>query len=122
MSEESVIVEIGAEGGSIKVLARNVNSGTAEYSVQLRDQTMTFLSEDEAGPEIRRDSAWTPSWEEVIRTLGQWPWPVLYPVYVHPDYRGRILSEVERFRRPDGHLARASAIERWHEACRPGTS
>jgi hypothetical protein len=117
LTEPTVIIEIGAEGGSIKVLRRTADDGAEQYSVQLRDQTMTFLSGDEAGPEIRRDSAWTTSWEQVLKTLRKWPWPMLYPMYVHPDYRERVLSEVERYRRPDGQPARASAVERCKEAC-----
>jgi hypothetical protein len=119
MSKTQLIIEIGAEGGSIKVLGRAADDGATEYSVKLRDQTMTFLSGDEAGPEIRRDSAWTESWDLALKTLGKWPWPMLYPMYVHPDYRERVLSEVERYRRPDGQPARASAVERWREACNP---
>jgi hypothetical protein len=113
-----VVVEIGAEGGTIKVLGRTVD-GAVQYSVQLRDQTLTFLSGDEAGTAIRRDSAWTAIWEEALKTLGKWPWPMLYPMQVHPDYRERVLLEVERYRRPDGQPARASAVERWREACSP---
>lgn len=41
-SEETfVVVEIGAEGGSIKVLGCTADDGAAQYSVQLRDQTVT---------------------------------------------------------------------------------
>jgi hypothetical protein len=116
-SEPIVIVQIGAEGGSIKVLRRTADDGDHQYSVQMRDQTMTFLSGDEAGPEIRRDSAWTKSWDSAIKTLGRWPWPMLYPMYVHPDYRDRVLSAVKQYRMPDGQAARASAVERWESAC-----
>jgi hypothetical protein len=117
--EINVVIEIGAEGGSIKVIRRTSDDGVAQYSVQLRDQTLTFLSEDEAGPEIRRDYAWTESLDEVLKTLGRWPWPMLYPIYVHPDFRTRVLSEVELYRRPDGRPARASAVERWNNVCSP---
>ena len=118
----ATILEIGAEGGSIKVLGRPAVGGVIEFSVQLRDQTMTFLSEDEAGPEIRRDTAWTARWRQVLKALGKWPWPMLYPIYVHPDYRERILLEVGQYRRPDGRSAAESAVERWREACRPGAA
>jgi hypothetical protein len=51
------IIEIGAEGGSIKVLRRTAGDGSPQYSVQLRDQTMTFLSEGEA---VRKYGGTTP--------------------------------------------------------------
>jgi hypothetical protein len=121
-SESNLILEIGAEGGSIKVLGRTNTEGVAEYSVQLRDQTLTYLTADEAGQEICRDFAWTESWDTVIKTLGRWPWPMLYPLYVHPDFRERVLSAVQQYEGRDGQPARASAMERWSESCRPGAA
>jgi hypothetical protein len=118
-SGSSLILEIGAEGGSIKVLGRSNTEGLAEFSVQLRDQTLTFLSVDEAGLEIRQDFAWTERWDNVLKTLGRWPWPNLRPLYVHLDFRERVLAAVQQYKGRDGQPARASAIERWIEACRP---
>jgi hypothetical protein len=113
-----VIVDIGAEGGSIKVLARMGPAGTTEYSVQLRDQTLTFLSKDEAGDIIRLDTAWSTRWEDVIISMERWPWPMLVPMYVNADYAERVLAAVSEYRGQDGQPARASAIGRWQEACR----
>jgi hypothetical protein len=121
-TETFVIVEIGAEGGSIKVLGRVDGECTPSYSVQLRDQTLKFLSEEESGSEIRRDSEWTQNWDAAIKTLGRWPWPMLYPLYVHPDFRERVLANVERYRGRDGQPARASTVERWAEVCRQDTA
>jgi len=115
--DSGAIIEIGAEGGSITVLSRLSATGTKEYSVQLRDQSLTLLSEDEGGGEIRRDSLWTENWNEVVKTLGRWPWPMLYPLYVDPEYRERILAAVRGFTRKDGQSAGASAIDRWKRAC-----
>lgn len=116
-TETSAIIEIGAEGGSITVVARTGDGGSTEFSVRMRDQTLTLLSEDEAGPEIRRDSAWSERWEDVVASLGRWPWPMLVPQFVHADYRDRILMAVKNFRGRDGKPARESAVERWAEAC-----
>jgi hypothetical protein len=120
--ETFVIVEIGAEGGSIKVLGRIDDECTPNYSIQLRDQSLEFLSEEESGPEIRRDSKWTASWDDAIKTLGRWPWPMLYPLYVHPDFRERVLANVEQYRGRDGQPARSSAVERWTVVCRQDTA
>lgn len=117
--EPTVVVEIGAEGGSIKVLKRAGAGGAAEYSVQLRDQTLTFLSDDEGRAKIRRDSAWSETWDDVIQSLGRWPWPMLYPRSVDPDYRARVLSAAQHYKGRDGQPARESGIQRWTKACRP---
>jgi hypothetical protein len=118
VSNPTVLIEIGAEGGSIKILARTGSAETTEYSVQLRDQTLTFLSKDEGDNVIRRDSAWSTRWEDVIVSLGRWPWPMLVPMYVDADYAARVLAAVSEYRGRDGQQARTSAIGRWQEACR----
>jgi hypothetical protein len=101
------------------VLKRIAAGGAVEYSVQLRDQSLTFLSDDEGGGEIRRDSAWTESWKDVIKSLGRWPWPMLYPRSVDSEYRARVLSAAQQYKGRDGQPARESAVERWTKACRP---
>ena len=116
MSEEVVIVKIGAEGGSIKVLKRTSAGGAVEYSVQLRDQTLTILTGEESDGEIRHDSTWSENWTDAVRTLGRWPWPMLHPVYIDPEYRELVLSEVRAFKGRDGQPARPDAIERWGQA------
>jgi hypothetical protein len=60
--ETFVIVEIGAEGGSIKILGRIDDECAPSYSVQLRDQSLALLLDEGSGSEIRRDSEWTASW------------------------------------------------------------
>ncbi len=112
-----VIIRIGAEGGSITVVARISAGGDREYSVRLRDQTLTFLSNDEAGAEIRTSTAWSERWDDVVTSLGRWPWQMLVPLYVHADYADRVLSAVRGFKGRDGRPASASAIEMWAEAC-----
>jgi hypothetical protein len=63
------IIKIGAECGSITVVARTGAGGVTEYSVRLRDQTLTFLAEDEADNVIRRDTQWSDRWD---RSMGRW--------------------------------------------------
>jgi|HubBroStandDraft_1064217.scaffolds.fasta_scaffold78769_2 hypothetical protein len=117
-----IILEIGAEGGSLKVLGRLDDNCMPYYSIQLRDQSLEFLSEEESGSTIRRDSEWTASWDDAIKNLGRYPWPMLYPLYVHPDYRERVLANVEQYRGRDGQPARASAVEKWTRVCQQDTA
>lgn len=117
MDEPIVIVEIGAEGGSITVVARTTDAGIPEYSVRLRDQTLTFLAEDEAGTAIRTNTAWSERWGDVLASLRRWPWPMLVPRFVHADYTDRMLVAVREFRGRNGQPASESAIDRWTAAC-----
>lgn len=116
------IPEIGAEGGSITVVARPGEGGVTEYSVRLRDQTLKFLKGDDGGGEIRRDTAWTDSWDEVVTALGRWPWPMLAPVSVQAEYAERILAAVLSYRGRDGRPANERGVRRWREASRGPTS
>ena len=118
VNDSVVIIQIGAEGGSITVVARTSAGGVTEYSVRLRDQTLTFLAEGEADNVIRRDTQWSDRWDDVIASLGRWPWPMLVPLQVHSDYVDRVLLAVEQYRGRDGQPARESAVDRWKEACR----
>ena len=118
LNEPNVVIKIGAEGGSITVITRASAGGVTEYSVRLRDQTLTFLAEDEADNVIRRDTQWSNSWSDVIASLGRWPWPMLVPLHVHADYADRVLLAVQQFRGGDGQPARESSVERWKVACR----
>lgn len=116
-TEPIVVVEIGAEGGSIKVLARSDDDGRLEYSVTMRDQTLTFLDEDEGGNVIRRSTDWMGSWNDAVAALGHWPWPMLHPLRVAPDFRERVLVAVEGYRDRSGRAAPVSAVSRWIQAC-----
>jgi hypothetical protein len=118
LNEPNVVIKIGAEGGSITVVARASVGGVTEYSVRLRDQTLTFLAEGEADNVIRRDTQWSDRWDDVIASLGRWPWPMLVPLQVHPDYADRVLLAVEQYRGRDGEPARPQSVDRWTEACR----
>jgi hypothetical protein len=58
IDELNPILEIGAEGGSITVVSRPSPGGPPEYSVRIRDQTLTFLPTEEGGNQIRTQTAW----------------------------------------------------------------
>lgn len=118
-AEEITVLEIGAEGGSIKVLARTNAEGSTDYRVILWDQTLTFLCESESGDLIETTTEWASDWDAVITSLGRWPWPMLVPVRIHPDYAARILAAVESFRDRRGCSPSKKALNRWQEACGP---
>jgi hypothetical protein len=115
-TDPMLVVEIGAEGGSIKVLSRSSDDGSLEYCVTIRDQTLTFLAEDEGGSVIRRSTDWMDSWNAAVAVLDRWPWPMLHPLRIHPEFRYQILIAVEGYRDRSGRAATASAVSRWRQA------
>jgi hypothetical protein len=111
--EESseVILEIGAEGGSITL-----------YGIPHDNKWRYFASVNELmcdevdKLEYPRDSGYVDSWHAALRLIDRYPWHRLYALTAHPQFKARIWTAVQRrFARdkePDHH-----ALERWRELC-----
>jgi len=52
------------------------------------------------------------AWDDALRLVDRYPWHLLYPLEVHPEFRERVWFEVER-RCSD----RRHRLERWREVC-----
>ncbi|NVO17509.1 MAG: hypothetical protein HXX10_26070 [Rhodoplanes sp.] len=102
------ILKVGAEGGSFAVHAREGDQGSLEFQVIVSESVL-----DEA--EVA--SGWLPDWEAVLVHIGRWPWPNLFPLAVHPDWRGRVMQAVLIFRDREGASVRPSALTRWQSLC-----
>lgn len=111
------MLEVGAEGGNLKILRRAAPAGGWEYSAQLRDQSLMLLDRPDVGAEIRRDFGWVSKLEAALRQLNQLPWPQLKPIRVHPDARKAVLSAaMARLKK-----VHADPVEmnRWQRLCAP---
>jgi hypothetical protein len=113
VSEESseVILEIGAEGGSITLYG--IPHGTKwRYFTSANDSTTDEFDKSE----YPRVSRYVDSWGAALRLLDRYRWHRLYPLTVHPQFQDRVWTVVQlRFARdkePDHH-----ALERWRELC-----
>lgn len=109
MSEREVILQVGAEGGSITLYGVRTESGW-RYQRNVVDQTLSMLDQEE----IRHDSLFCSSWEEALALLDQYLWHRLYPLHVHPEFQAAVWRVVQaRFAGDD--LARG--VEWWSECC-----
>ncbi|MDP3151462.1 MAG: hypothetical protein Q8N23_02250 [Archangium sp.] len=114
MSETELVLEIGAEGGGLKVFRRKRGKAW-EFSGQLRDQTPTFLNEDDgAGPEIQRDFDWVATLDAALVQLDRYPWAQLYPIAIHPTFRLEVLAAVRQ--RLKGRQDDERGLRRWENA------
>jgi hypothetical protein len=110
MPEKEVIVEIGAEGGSITLFGVRSPRGWL-YSRSVDDWTPELIDEER----IEHDSNVVDSWEAALGLLDQYPWHLLSPLNVHPEFRRQILVAVQkRFESTEDPMGR---IERWRELC-----
>lgn len=114
MIEREVIVEVGAEGGSITLYGVRTDTGW-RYQRNVVDQTLFMLDEEE----IRHDSLFCSSWDEALSLLDKYPWHQLYPLQVHSEFQAAVLRAVqERFSGDD----RARHAELWSECCLPAAN
>jgi hypothetical protein len=82
------------------------------YSTSVLDWTPKLIDEER----ILRDSNVVDYWESALRLLDRYPWHLLSPVSVHPEFRQQIWVAVQRrFESTGDSIAR---IESWREFCR----
>ena len=125
MEQSEVIVEIGAEGGSLALYGIRTKLGWI-FSREVVDQSLLFIDE---GPTIQNNSKIVSSWPEALELLDRYPWPQLYPIEVHPEFRMMVLDAVIERNKAKGDAKspgwkraptadrRKEQIERWEELC-----
>jgi len=76
MNEEvKLLLEVGAEGGSLAIHGKWGLAGGRKYRFGLVDGTLEMLGEEERGPTIGRHSGWLDSWDAAIEAMSVYPWP-----------------------------------------------
>jgi hypothetical protein len=105
-----VIIEVGAEGGSITLIGFRTAQGWV-FSRKVIDQTPELIDEDW----IETNSDCVHSWEAAVELLDRYPWSKLYPISVHPDFREKIWSAVQE--RVGGDENSGLQLSRWREIC-----
>lgn len=88
------VLEVGAEGGSIRLLARPQSDGRWRYAVASDEALFRDLLEEPAH-EGQGSIHWVADWGEALRTLGRYPWPALYPLHVDLGFREHVLDAVD---------------------------
>jgi len=74
-----LVVEVGAEGGSLSLFASE-SLVVPEYVLTIIDQTLLFIDE---GGVIEGERGRATSWRGALRLLDQYPWHMPYPLHVH---------------------------------------
>jgi hypothetical protein len=108
--EETVIVEVGGEGGSVTLLGRRGEDLQWQFHRTSTDSSWSMLDEEEGCDTSSRpapEPVWVGSWTEAIALLDRNPWAQLVPLSVHVDFRQEVLIEVTR-----GLLAEPSSRNR----------
>jgi len=112
-----VILELLAEGGSVRLLGTRVANGW-RFRRFVGDWTPALIDEEA----IQHESDWVASWEAALVLLDAYPWHKLSPRVVHPEFREQVWAAVQRkFERDRSDSYRDRALGRWRERCKRQT-
>lgn len=97
-STNEVLLEVGAEGGSLTITRQRSSTGDWNYTARLNESAMAdFLSkEDLGGMELTKSSNAVRSFQEALHILGRYRWECFFPVLVMPEFREIVFAEVEK--------------------------
>jgi hypothetical protein len=98
------ILEVGAEGGSLKLFGNRDDAGQWRFWTQTDERTMNYLLDEE---DLRglgclvHTSESVYSLPEALALLDKYPWHWMIPLQVHPEFRAAILNEVQKRGTPE---------------------
>ena len=115
--DEVVIVHVGGEGGSIKLLGRRNGNLQWGFCRASNDSSWAMI-EEELGPNPppAPEPVWVTSWGEAA-LLDRNSWAPLVPLAVHPEYKDEVLFEVTRRLLAEPSPRAESQMDRWLEVC-----
>jgi hypothetical protein len=90
MKQNEVIIEVGAEGGSLALYGFRTERGWS-FMRKVIDWTPELIDEER----IQKKSAVVDSWEAALELLDRYHWPKLSPIFIHPDFRQQIWIAVQ---------------------------
>jgi hypothetical protein len=108
VNESEVIIQLGAEGGSITLFGFQTERGWSFW----REVTDSTLDEERT----QHKSAVVDTWEAALKLLDRYPWCRLSPIRIHPEFKQKIWVALQ------GRLHVATGIsqrelERWRKLC-----
>ena len=93
-----LVLEVGAEGGSLTLVGRPVAGGQWQFARVTDDQTEALFGDSGAeitAPPAVKPEDWVENWAEALRLMDRYRWARLYPLTVHPEFVDRVRAAVE---------------------------
>jgi hypothetical protein len=122
-ADEAIIVQVGAEGGDVKLLGRRSEQLRWEFRRVTADSSWSMLDEDlDPNPPPAPNPVWVATWGEAIALLDCYSWAQLVPLTVHADFHADVLVEVTRRLLSEPSGRRDQRMAQWLRVCsgRPG--
>jgi hypothetical protein len=92
-----VVLEVGAEGGSVTLIGREGADGAWRFARITIDQSWELFGDEDVpitAPDLT-SLVWVDSWEAGLNLMDRYPWVRLSPVYVHPAFVERVKAALE---------------------------
>lgn len=111
------IISVGAEGGSIKLLGKKSKLGEWIFKGSVNEIDYEL---DEGPLQIGRNDPILYSWNEALTFLNEYPWPMLGPQDIHPDFRKQVWQALKE-KLADQHIKSflEYRFDRWIRLCFP---
>ena len=115
MVERIAVLALGAEGGSVHLLASG-RAGPRTYWLEVRDGTGAFLNEEDVPASTSSSLPPVEDWDAALAMLDHdYPhWVKLSPLEVHPDFVTRLRAAIEE--RCEGRT-----LDRWRAFLAPAS-
>lgn len=92
-----VVLEVGAEGGSLTLIGREGQASAWQFARITNDQSEVLFGEVDVpitAPDLTT-LTWVDGWEAGLKLMDRYPWVRLHPVYLHPEFVERVRAAVE---------------------------
>ena len=106
--QSKTIVEIGGEGGSIRLQGRRGAAGAWQFRLGTNEAALYDMLGEEPPPP--KEVPWVSSWDEALALLDRYPWPLLYPLQVHAEFKEAVFAAIEAHERGG-----PGQVERWRD-------
>ncbi len=105
------ILEVGAEGGALIIGRIPGGPGSQSRFVLVRDESaLARFFDDDAAQGGLHERQETGDWDAVVTAISRYPWHKLTPLFIHPEFRERILHVVLK-------RGGIEAVARWEHRC-----
>ena len=114
VSKSEVILHLAAEGGGISLFGLHANNEW-RFSREVLDYTPEMIDEDR----YQHTSSVVTTWPAALALLDEYPWVMLSPREVHPDFR-KAFYEAALNRLSKRAVDSPNQLQKWRYACLEG--
>jgi len=109
------IIDVGAEGGGITLFGWKDDKGVWHYLRETDERTLMGImsKEDQKGVCFYSKSESVTDWNEALKMMYRYPWPCLFPLYVHPEFAELVQCELKRASKRWEHID----FHHWDAVC-----